>query len=211
VRPAVAPPSTGPRRGYSAFLRGPSQVLPSLDNADVILVRRDEENLVLMRAERFEAAATGLRFAARSLAILARRQHDLAEEALGEELPWLTWLPEPERATCLRELLADLVAGAETGLLTPFARSLASWRSTAEAWSTRPWPGGCRARSTVMARLSSDRGLRERSRRADRAAEPVVGPSRRPAGIPRLAADFDGGEGQSRPCLGRHHCRSATH
>ena len=120
---------------YSAFLRGPSQVLPSLADADVILERRDEENLVLMRAERFEATATGLRIAARSLAILARRQRDLAEELLAEELPWLTWLPAPERLTCVQELLADLVAGADTGLLTPFARNLASWRSTAEAWS----------------------------------------------------------------------------
>jgi hypothetical protein len=110
-------------------------VLPSLADADVILERRDEENLVLMRAERFEAAATGLRFAARSLAILARRQRGLAEEALAEELPWLTWLPESERDACVKELLADLVAGAETGLLLPFARNLASWRSTAEVWS----------------------------------------------------------------------------
>jgi hypothetical protein len=120
---------------YSAFLRGPSQVLPSLTDADVVLERRDEENLVLTRAERFEAAATGLRFAARSLAILARRHRDLAEEALAEELPWLTWLPAQERPTCVRELLADLIAGADTGLLLPFARNLASWQSTAEAWS----------------------------------------------------------------------------
>ena len=120
---------------YSAFLRGPSQVLPSLADADVILERRDEENLVLMRAERFEAAAAGLRIAARLLAMLARRQRDLAEELLAEELPWLTWLPATERLVCVRELLADLVAGADTGLLTPFARSLASWRSTAQAWS----------------------------------------------------------------------------
>lgn len=120
---------------YSAFLRGPSGVLPSLADADVILERRDEENLVLMRAERFDAAATGLRIAARSLAVLARRQRDLAEELLAEELPWLTWLPETERHACVSDLLADLVAGADTGLLLPFARNLISWRSTAEAWS----------------------------------------------------------------------------
>lgn len=120
---------------YSSFLRGPSQILPSLADADVILERRDEENLVLTRVERFDAVATGLRIAARSLAILARRHRDLAEEALAEELPWLTWLPDEERPNCVRELLADLLAGAETGLLVPFARNLASWRSTAEAWS----------------------------------------------------------------------------
>ena len=120
---------------YSSFLRGPSQVLPSLADADVILERRDEENLVLSRVERFDAVALGLRIAARSLAILARHHRDLAEAALAEELPWLTWLPAEERPTCVRELLADLVAGADTGLLMPFARNLASWRSTAEVWS----------------------------------------------------------------------------
>jgi hypothetical protein len=120
---------------YSAFLRGPSQVLPSLADADVILERRDEENLVLMRAERFDATAAGLRIAARSLAMLARRQPDYAEDLLACELPWITWLPVEERHTCVQELLADLVAGADTGHFTPFARNLASWRSTAEIWS----------------------------------------------------------------------------
>jgi hypothetical protein len=120
---------------YSTFLRGPSQVLPALTNADVILERRDDENLVLMRAERFEAVAAGLRIAARSLAVLSRRDWDLAVDLLAEELPWLTWLPHTERLTCVHELLSDLVAGAETGLFTPFARNLASWRTTAEVWA----------------------------------------------------------------------------
>jgi len=110
-------------------------VLPALADADVILERRSEENLVLMREERFEATAAGLRFAAHLLADLAHGQQDLAEELLARQLTWLTWLPVEERMSCVRELLADLVAGADTGLLTPFARDLISWRSTAEAWS----------------------------------------------------------------------------
>jgi hypothetical protein len=120
---------------YSAFLRGPTQVLPSLGDADVILERRADENLVLMRAERFEAGAAGLRVAARALAIVARRNGGLAEEALAEELPWVTWLPDGERQECVRELLAHLIAGADTGELLPFARALISWRSTALIWS----------------------------------------------------------------------------
>jgi hypothetical protein len=120
---------------YSAFLRGPTRVLPSLVNADVVLERRDEENLVLMRAERFEASSMSLRIIARVFAMLARRDHGLAEELLADELPWLTWLPQAERASCVHELLADLLAGADTGLLTPFARNLVSWRSTAEVWA----------------------------------------------------------------------------
>jgi hypothetical protein len=120
---------------YSSFLRSPAQVLPSLDHTDVMLEHRDEENLVLMREERFEAILSGMRLAARSLALLADRHRPLAEEALSEELPWLHWLPESEQHSCVRELLTELIAGAETGLLLPFARSFASWRSTAEAWA----------------------------------------------------------------------------
>ncbi|MCT9929780.1 hypothetical protein N5079_06045 [Planotetraspora sp. A-T 1434] len=120
---------------YSAFLRGPSQVLPSLDDADVVLERRDDEDLVLMRAERFEAGVATLRIAARSLAILARRNSSLAEEVLTEELPWTTWLPLTERHECVRDLLGHLVAGADTGELLPFSRALISWRSTAVVWS----------------------------------------------------------------------------
>lgn len=56
--------------------------------------------------------------------VLARKYRDLAEDALAEGLPWLAWLPETERAACVRELLADLVAGADTALLMPFARNL---------------------------------------------------------------------------------------
>lgn len=120
---------------YSSFLRGPSQVLPTLDDADVVLERRDDENLVLMRAERFDAAAASLRVAARALAILAQRNSDLAEEVLAEELPWTTWLPEAERRTCVRELLDQLLAGVSTGEFLPFGRALISWRSTAVVWS----------------------------------------------------------------------------
>jgi hypothetical protein len=120
---------------YSAFLRGPSQVLPSLDDADVILERRDEENLVLMRSERFEAGAESLHIAARALAVINRRYPDLAAEVMAEELPWLRWLPNEEQPECVAELLGHLTAGADTGLLLPFSRALTSWRSTAEVWS----------------------------------------------------------------------------
>ncbi|GAA0949614.1 hypothetical protein GCM10009560_68050 [Nonomuraea longicatena] len=88
-----------------------------------------------MRAERFEASAASLRIAARALAIVARRSDSLAEEVLAEELPWVTWLPDTERQACVRELLGHLIAGADTGELLPFGRALASWRSTAVAWS----------------------------------------------------------------------------
>lgn len=123
------------RYPYSDFLRGPSKVLPALDAADVILERRDDDNLVLSRAERFDAARTGMTVTTRALLALVRRDHTVAEELLTEQLPWLHWLPPDERVDCVTDLVAHLAAGADTDSLLPFARALAAWQSTAEAWS----------------------------------------------------------------------------
>jgi hypothetical protein len=56
----------------------------------------------------------------------AGRSIQSAEEVFAEELPWKRWLPENERTQCTRELLGDLIAGADTGLFLPFARNLAA-------------------------------------------------------------------------------------
>lgn len=120
---------------YSDFLRGPSKVLPALDNADVVLERRDDDDLVLSRAERFDATRSGMAVATRALIALVKHDRSLAENILTEQLPWLHWLPPDERDDCVKDLLAHLAAGAETDSLMPFARALAAWRSTAEVWS----------------------------------------------------------------------------
>ena len=120
---------------FSTLINKQTSVFPALDDADVILERRDAENLVLMRSERFEAMVDGLRLAARSLAVVARANRALAEEVFAEELAWLTWLPAEARPECLGDLLDQLLAGAETGLLVPFARALREWKSTAEIYS----------------------------------------------------------------------------
>ncbi|WP_336087695.1 hypothetical protein [Nocardia sp. SSK8] len=120
---------------FSTLINKQTSVFPALDDADVILERRDAENLVLMRSERFEAMLKGLGLAARSLAIIAKANRALAEEVFAEELPWLTWLPAEARPGCVRELLDHLLAGAETGLLLPFSRALREWQSTAEIYS----------------------------------------------------------------------------
>ncbi|MFI6870583.1 hypothetical protein [Nocardia sp. NPDC050406] len=120
---------------FSTLINKQTSVFPALDDADVILERRDAENLVLMRSERFDAMVKGLGLAARSLAIVAKGNRRLAEEVFAEELPWLVWLPADARPQCVAELLDHLLAGAETGLLLPFSRALREWQSTAEIYS----------------------------------------------------------------------------
>lgn len=120
---------------WSTLARDASSVFPALEESDVVLERRDAENLILMRVGRFDAAKEALTFAARSLRILAREHRGLAEDALAEELPWLVWLPADERRQAVSELLDDLIAGVSTREFIPFVRSMRAWQATAIAWS----------------------------------------------------------------------------
>lgn len=120
---------------YSSFLRGPSQVLPVLEEADVVLERRDAQSLVLTLADRFEARREGMAVATRMLHELISSDPVRASEILGVAVPWLHWLPEEERQACTEELVAELEAGGATGNLEPFSRALRAWMSTAEVRS----------------------------------------------------------------------------
>jgi hypothetical protein len=120
---------------YSSFLRGPSEVLPSLEEGDVVLERRDDESLVVTRHDRYEARLFGMGVATRVLVHLVNEDPDRAVRLIADEMPWLIWLPEDERATCVQELVANLAAGADTGTLEPFARAVREWRDTAEVWA----------------------------------------------------------------------------
>ncbi|MQY30700.1 hypothetical protein NRB56_63030 [Nocardia sp. RB56] len=117
---------------FSDLVRKQTSVFPLLADADVLLERRDAENVVLMRDERYRAMEGALRLAARSLGLVARGNRQLAEEVFAEELPWLTWLPAKHRPEAVRELLDDLLAGADTGYYLPFLRDLIAWQHTAE-------------------------------------------------------------------------------
>ncbi len=120
---------------YSNFLRGPNEVLRELQEADVVLERRDDENLVLMTYRRFAAREQGTALAAHLVADFARENPGSIEGLLEGGLPWLHWLPEGERALAVKEILQDLLAGASTGLYAPFAQTLVEWQDTAMVWS----------------------------------------------------------------------------
>ncbi|TLF60634.1 hypothetical protein [Nocardia cyriacigeorgica] len=120
---------------FSDLVRKQTSVFPLLEDADVLLERRDAENVVLMRNDRYTAMDGALRIAARSLSMVAKANREMAEEVFAEELPWLTWLPAEHRAEAVRELLDNLLAGADTGFYLPFMRELIAWKHTAEIWT----------------------------------------------------------------------------
>lgn len=120
---------------YSGFLRGPSEVLPALELGDVLLERRDGDDLVLSTRTRAAALHEGLGVGASALRSIARMHMDVLREALEGELPWLRWLPEDDQAACLRELTDDLAAGVDTDSFVRFQNDLAAWRNTAQVWA----------------------------------------------------------------------------
>lgn len=120
---------------YSGFLRGPSEILPALEVGDVLLERRDGDDLVLSTRTRSVALHEGLGVGASALRSIARVHMDVLREALADELPWLRWLPEEDQATCLRELTDDLAAGVDTDSFVRFQMDLAAWRNTAQVWA----------------------------------------------------------------------------
>jgi hypothetical protein len=120
---------------YSVFLRGPSEVLPALEHGDVQLERRDGEDLVLTRRQRYQAAMEGVSLVSRMLRSMAKDDPEKVGGFLAEQLPWVRWLPKGELADCLAEILSQLAAGAETGTFEPFSRAVTQWAHTAEVWA----------------------------------------------------------------------------
>lgn len=120
---------------YSAFLRGPSEVLPALEHGDVQLERRNAEPLVMTRAQRYRSWMRGMALSSRVIRHLLEEDPDLAENLLADELPWLQWLPKSEQVDCLDDILTQLAAGAETGTFEPFTRAITEWEHTAEVWA----------------------------------------------------------------------------
>lgn len=123
------------RTTYSGFLRGPSEVLPRLETGDVLLERRDGEDLILTTAGRAEAFREGLELGVAALRSLALTRRDVLAEVLVANLPWLQWLPDEDRIVCVDELVNDLAASVEVENFTRFHQDLVAWLHTAEAWS----------------------------------------------------------------------------
>ena len=71
---------------YSSFLRGPSEVLPSLEEGDVVLERRDDESLVVTRHDRYEARLFDMCVATRVLVISSTRTPS-APPLIADETP----------------------------------------------------------------------------------------------------------------------------
>ena len=124
----------------SRFIQNYNQHLAEAERTDGVLVLRQRAgrpSWVLETEGRVQATAEATDFLSAALAGLA---HDevLVERfaaALVTALPWIAFLPEPDRETFVREAADTLRACASIGRYTAFADLIEDWRNTAEIWS----------------------------------------------------------------------------
>lgn len=116
---------------FTDFLRDPRKVTERLDTGDVILRRRDAEDLRLSVASRVAATEETLSFLSRVIADAL--EDEVVRERIGHHaaLPWLTFLPPTARERFYAELFECVEGAVELGTLAPVARLLDEWRVTA--------------------------------------------------------------------------------
>jgi hypothetical protein len=111
------------------------------------LRRRDEVDLVLTTATRYEQEHAVLSVAARLFsALLLHRDAESMMEVLPEVFPWVAFLPVDDRRQFLEELVTTVRAAEDLEILAPVAQLITEWRHTAEVY----------ADPTVLAVLSQD-------------------------------------------------------
>ncbi|WP_203836224.1 hypothetical protein [Winogradskya humida] len=91
---------------------------------------------MLMREDRANAAGEGAFAAARALRnILAHLPTAAAVEALAEEFPWLTLLPEDELPQFVTDFTKSARISAELGQWSVLAQTVREWRATAAVYA----------------------------------------------------------------------------
>ncbi|HUP69609.1 MAG TPA: hypothetical protein VM142_07300 [Acidimicrobiales bacterium] len=116
------------------MLRHSGGVLAELEHRDVVLRRRDGEDLFLGLRAREESVRDALGVLARLL-LAASVDPDTRRRvagALSASLPWTTFLPDDEREEFLEALTATAAACVEVDTFGPLAHLIEGWRATAE-------------------------------------------------------------------------------
>ena len=116
---------------FTELLRSPNAVTRRVADGDVVIRRRDDEDLVLTTVSREEARAESLdvmgRLFADALQDEVVRTHIMRRSAL----PWTRFLPPADRDLFYVELFECVAGALELGTMAPVAQLLSEWRATA--------------------------------------------------------------------------------
>ena len=127
----------------SHFLRRSGEVLADVDDDDVVLRRRDGDDLVLTTSARSRARADVLGLLGLFTLEATRSTDDagVLERALAAAAPWTAALTSQERSRVLRDVGRAASTAAELGTTEPLTRALDRWRRTARTRAAaRPLP-----------------------------------------------------------------------
>ena len=125
-------------RTLTDFLQHSGQVLQELDEREVVLKRRQGDDLIVLSRPHWEAIAASLRILAEAY---AAKQADPPDSGTAPStwfgLPWMSLLHSDDQGSCLRELTETALAAIDSGRFRPLAETLSQWRATALAtWDT---------------------------------------------------------------------------
>ncbi|MGH8929573.1 MAG: hypothetical protein ACRDZO_02755 [Egibacteraceae bacterium] len=136
----------------STFLQNPTEVLARLDEGDMVIRRRDAQDLRLSLDGYSRDRDAGTALVAHMLAELVKEGvgRDAISRVLQRSLAWMDFLPSTARDEFLGEFLRTAEAGAQISTYAPLMQLLREWRETAEIYAdpeltrelTRPLPGG---------------------------------------------------------------------
>gem|GEM_PF-1032163 len=115
------------------LLRSSGDVLAEVAHGDVVLRRRDGEDLFLGLRSREESLRDTLGVLARLLASAGNSSNSSSDaSALTDSLPWTAFLPSEERNEFLGALRSTAAACADLDDFEPLARLVDGWRAAAE-------------------------------------------------------------------------------
>jgi len=116
---------------WSDFLRDPKHVTDRLDAADVILRRRDADDVHLSSESRSQAESETVLLLSRLLFSMVNdadfrgRVRDIAV------MPWQHFLSDADRSQFVEEFVETAAACADLGTLLPLSQLISEWRNTA--------------------------------------------------------------------------------
>ncbi len=119
---------------FTHMLRNSGDILAEIEHRDVVLRRRDGEDLFLGLRSREASVRDTLGILARLL-LAASVDPDIRRSvagALSASLPWTTFLPEDERAEFFDALTSTAAACVDVDTFEPLAHLVEGWRATAE-------------------------------------------------------------------------------
>ncbi len=119
---------------FTHMLRNSGDVLTEVERGDVVLRRRDGEDLFLGLRSREDSLREALGVVSRAL-LIATLDDKLRQQIFGgltTALPWAMFVPDKEREDFFAALIRTAAACVDIDAFEPLARLIEGWRAAAE-------------------------------------------------------------------------------